>query len=85
MGAGEPANQATQWLAPALPVFAGMPAPTASARAFNVPTRQLRSQDPGPSPFYRQAPAKYYFRHLRSIPSLAPGNGGPQTDLTKTA
>ncbi|PPB16388.1 hypothetical protein EGJ22_02550 [Pseudomonas sp. p99-361] len=47
MGAGEPANQATQWLAPPLPVFAGMPAPTASARAFSVSTRQLRSQDPG--------------------------------------
>ncbi|RCL28567.1 hypothetical protein C6A77_05585 [Pseudomonas sp. AFG_SD02_1510_Pfu_092] len=28
VGAGVPAKQATRWLAPALPVFAGMPAPT---------------------------------------------------------
>ncbi len=29
-----PANQATRWMAPASPVFAGMPAPTGIAHAF---------------------------------------------------
>ncbi|AJG14009.1 type II secretion system protein J [Pseudomonas plecoglossicida] len=28
VGAGAPAKQATRWMAPALPVFAGKPAPT---------------------------------------------------------
>ncbi|PJI73162.1 hypothetical protein CXG50_08875 [Pseudomonas plecoglossicida] len=28
VGAGMPANQATRWMAPASPVFAGTPAPT---------------------------------------------------------
>ncbi|PYB93344.1 hypothetical protein DMX12_25260 [Pseudomonas sp. MB-090624] len=28
MGAGAPAKRAAWWMAPALPVFAGMPAPT---------------------------------------------------------
>ncbi|PPB13398.1 hypothetical protein EGJ22_17075 [Pseudomonas sp. p99-361] len=28
VGAGEPAQSPTQWLAPATPVFAGAPAPT---------------------------------------------------------
>ncbi|PLU85804.1 hypothetical protein CXG44_18365 [Pseudomonas plecoglossicida] len=28
MGAGLPAKQAPRWMAPAVPVFAGMPAPT---------------------------------------------------------
>ncbi|RCL26851.1 hypothetical protein C6A77_11460 [Pseudomonas sp. AFG_SD02_1510_Pfu_092] len=28
VGAGSPAKQATRWLAPAAPVFAGAPAPT---------------------------------------------------------
>ncbi len=31
VGAGAPAEQTTRWMAPALPVFAGMPAPTGSA------------------------------------------------------
>ncbi|WP_223998024.1 hypothetical protein [Pseudomonas asiatica] len=34
VGAGVPAKQATRWMAPALPVFAGMPAPTVTACAF---------------------------------------------------
>ncbi|MDH4844508.1 hypothetical protein E8E78_06425 [Pseudomonas sp. BN505] len=33
VGAGVPAKQATRWMAPALPVFAGMPAPTEVAPA----------------------------------------------------
>ncbi|NTY93834.1 hypothetical protein FCH83_12145 [Pseudomonas putida] len=32
VGAGKPANQATRWMAPAAPVFAGMPAPTGKDR-----------------------------------------------------
>ncbi|GLO51773.1 hypothetical protein PPUN110474_31730 [Pseudomonas putida] len=28
VGAGKPAKQAMRWMAPATPVFAGMPAPT---------------------------------------------------------
>ncbi|GLO47468.1 hypothetical protein PPUN109347_40320 [Pseudomonas putida] len=31
VGAGVPAKKATQWMAPAPPVFAGMPAPTGLA------------------------------------------------------
>ncbi|MNZ71194.1 hypothetical protein D3C78_895500 [compost metagenome] len=31
VGACAPAKQATRWMAPALPVFAGMPAPTGTA------------------------------------------------------
>ncbi|RRV70367.1 hypothetical protein EGJ15_11540 [Pseudomonas sp. p99-361] len=31
VGAGAPAKQATRWVAPAAPVFAGMPAPTGTA------------------------------------------------------
>ncbi|APO84624.1 hypothetical protein BL240_25575 [Pseudomonas putida] len=31
VGAGVPAKQATRWMAPASPVFAGMPAPTSIA------------------------------------------------------
>ncbi|QKL02974.1 hypothetical protein GEV39_17000 [Pseudomonas sp. NY5710] len=34
VGAGLPAKQATRWMAPALPVFAGMPAPTGPALAW---------------------------------------------------
>ncbi|NWL44894.1 hypothetical protein DM819_03195 [Pseudomonas hunanensis] len=33
MGAGEPAKQASRWLARAAPVFAGTPAPTRVAQA----------------------------------------------------
>ncbi|UPK86391.1 hypothetical protein E5221_16040 [Pseudomonas sp. A2] len=33
VGAGAPAKQATRWMAPALPVFAGMPAPTKLVQA----------------------------------------------------
>ncbi|APO81822.1 hypothetical protein BL240_10375 [Pseudomonas putida] len=32
VGVGAPAKQATRWMAPALPVFAGMPAPTGTAQ-----------------------------------------------------
>ncbi|RRV78352.1 hypothetical protein EGJ15_00935 [Pseudomonas sp. p99-361] len=35
VGAGKPAKQATRSLAPALPVFAGMPAPTGPALAWS--------------------------------------------------
>ncbi|HBK48352.1 MAG TPA: diguanylate cyclase [Pseudomonas sp.] len=31
VGAGVPAKNSTRWLAPAAPVFAGMPAPTGTA------------------------------------------------------
>ncbi|MNG23943.1 hypothetical protein D3C84_1086100 [compost metagenome] len=31
VGAGMPAKQATRWMAPAAPVFAGAPAPTPTA------------------------------------------------------
>ncbi|AXQ48518.1 hypothetical protein CQW31_01555 [Pseudomonas sp. 382] len=34
MGAGVPAKQAMRWMAPALPVFAGTPAPTEIAQVF---------------------------------------------------
>ncbi|SPO55355.1 protein of unknown function [Pseudomonas sp. JV551A1] len=34
VGAGMPAKQATRWLAPATPVFAGAPAPTGIAHSF---------------------------------------------------
>ncbi|SPO56878.1 protein of unknown function [Pseudomonas sp. JV551A1] len=34
MGAGMPANQATRWLAPAAPVFAGKPAPTGAVHGL---------------------------------------------------
>ncbi|PLV02026.1 hypothetical protein CXG48_18935 [Pseudomonas plecoglossicida] len=32
MGVGMPAKQATRWMAPAAPVFAGAPAPTGTAQ-----------------------------------------------------
>jgi hypothetical protein len=34
VGAGVPAKNFTRWMAPAMPVFAGMPAPTEFAQAF---------------------------------------------------
>ncbi|SPO55231.1 protein of unknown function [Pseudomonas sp. JV551A1] len=34
MGAGLPAKNATRWMAPAAPVFAGKPAPTGIVGAF---------------------------------------------------
>ncbi|PNA86778.1 hypothetical protein C1X74_29785 [Pseudomonas sp. GW460-5] len=34
VGAGMPAKNITRWMAPAMPVFAGMPAPTGFAQAF---------------------------------------------------
>ncbi|APO85305.1 hypothetical protein BL240_03850 [Pseudomonas putida] len=36
VGAGMPAKQATRWMAPAMPVFAGAPAPTEGGVAFNA-------------------------------------------------
>ncbi|APO82310.1 hypothetical protein BL240_12965 [Pseudomonas putida] len=33
VGAGSPAKQALRWMAPATPVFAGMPAPTLTVQA----------------------------------------------------
>ncbi len=35
MGAGSPAKQATRWMAPARPVFAGAPAPTGMVQSFS--------------------------------------------------
>ncbi len=35
VGAGLPAKQATRWMAPAAPVFAGKPAPTGMAHSFS--------------------------------------------------
>ena len=34
VGAGMPAKNITWWMAPAMPVFAGKPAPTVFAQAF---------------------------------------------------
>ncbi|PLP94150.1 hypothetical protein CXG52_04555 [Pseudomonas plecoglossicida] len=36
VGAGMPAKQATRWMAPAAPVFAGAPAPTGMAHSFQL-------------------------------------------------
>ncbi|APO82640.1 hypothetical protein BL240_14740 [Pseudomonas putida] len=35
VGAGMPAKQATRWMAPAAPVFAGAPAPTGMAHSLS--------------------------------------------------
>ncbi len=35
VGAGSPAKQATRWMAPAAPVFAGKPAPTGTVHSFS--------------------------------------------------
>ncbi len=51
VGAGLPAKQTTRWMAPALPVFAGKPAPTGLCK----PQFQRRSyrivQNPAPAPY----------------------------------
>ncbi|RCL22241.1 hypothetical protein C6A77_20770 [Pseudomonas sp. AFG_SD02_1510_Pfu_092] len=47
MGAGAPAKQAMRWMAPALPVFAGMPAPTmAVGRLLNREQKKSRIRRP---------------------------------------
>ncbi|RCL25113.1 hypothetical protein C6A77_14925 [Pseudomonas sp. AFG_SD02_1510_Pfu_092] len=43
MGAASPAKQATQWLAPAAPVFAGWPAPTELAPVFQKLSKTIAS------------------------------------------
>ncbi|ORL49842.1 hypothetical protein B7H18_19515 [Pseudomonas putida] len=44
VGAGLPAKNPARWMAPAPPVFAGMPAPTVIALAFRCCARQLPRQ-----------------------------------------
>jgi len=46
VGAGMPAKQATRWMAPASPVFAGAPAPTGRAYTRQpgiLPTKQRQA------------------------------------------
>ena len=47
VGAGMPANQATRWMAPAAPVFAGAPAPTGSASACRSTVRSMKRKQAG--------------------------------------
>ncbi len=46
VGAGMPAKQATRWMAPASPVFAGAPAPTGKVYTHQpsvLPTKQRQA------------------------------------------
>jgi cation diffusion facilitator CzcD-associated flavoprotein CzcO len=58
-------------------VKAPLAAPVDKTTLTHPATRPAGQRTQPPSPIYRQAPAKYYFRDLPAIPSLAPGNGGP--------
>ncbi|QKK99509.1 hypothetical protein GEV38_27615 [Pseudomonas sp. 13159349] len=52
VGAGMPANQVPRCVAPALPVFAGTPAPTGTAKG---PLQAVRIARPAGRPLHRQA------------------------------
>ncbi|PTU49003.1 hypothetical protein DBB42_27625 [Pseudomonas plecoglossicida] len=41
VGAGSPAKNATRYMAPASPVFAGEPAPTVIVQVFGIRAKQL--------------------------------------------
>ncbi|PBJ94771.1 hypothetical protein CMV24_15050 [Pseudomonas plecoglossicida] len=47
MGAGMPAKNATRWMAPAAPVFAGTPAPTETLLNQSVTCNSLRRSTAG--------------------------------------
>ncbi|PBJ96175.1 hypothetical protein CMV24_05425 [Pseudomonas plecoglossicida] len=49
MGAGVPANQATRWLAPAAPVFAGKPAPTPTAQVSRSLSKAITATGMAPA------------------------------------
>ena len=50
VGAGSPAKQALRWMAPATPVFAGMPAPTLTVQASRPLIQAIASTGMAPAP-----------------------------------